>query len=496
MKPFANTATQLLEVFAVALLAGITVGHAEVKPGTFDLDAIHDPATLETRVIQDWKPAPKDPSIRQKVIEITVCEWWPGQKVRLPVTLNAPASGAPCRNVMVGNMGLAPKAALPAGAMLRLLKEKGVGVVLIGMSTVDAMEPVGKLHLGMKDQLLKTRDARFTPAWIWGMSDMRALTAAVAEADVFRPMKVLATGGSKRGVATAAAGIHDDRFTAILPVVAPPLGNPGGPYVAGTESAEVARANAEFLANLAAGKIANLPATAAAALIDRQERRGNERITLQQARDAGWTDAEVAAINDRAWDASRITSHLPALQKRGLEIFYNVGADDNVSPALLELGRRFPAFPIYIVPGGQHGGPKNAGFTRQVPSQPEVEDNLYAFAQHHFFGARPLIAAPKIQHHWDKATRRLSVTVTFPDGTEPQKNELWWSMNRHQPCTLAFEYDAWQSAPLHKTGAATFAGEISLQGNARTLDFVTTHTHVTNDLALTISSPMQRMEPK
>ncbi|MCB1092313.1 MAG: hypothetical protein KDL87_12330, partial [Verrucomicrobiae bacterium] len=161
---------------------------AEIVPATFDLDAIRDVGSLETKVLQDWKPAAKVKGIRQKLIEITVCEWWPGQKVRLPVTLCAPDPGkGPCENVIVANMGLAPKAALPGGAMLKLLNERGVGVVLIGMGTIDAMEPVGKLHLGMREQLLKTKDARYTPAWIWGMSDMRALTAAMAEPAVFQP---------------------------------------------------------------------------------------------------------------------------------------------------------------------------------------------------------------------------------------------------------------------------------------------------------------------
>src|SRR2546423_809877 len=83
----------------------------------------------------------------------------------------------------------------------------------------------------------------------------RALTAAVAEKDVFQPVKVIATGGSKRGVATAAAGIADDRFTAIMPVVAPILDSPGGPYVEGMKPAEITRANEQFLADLGAGKI-------------------------------------------------------------------------------------------------------------------------------------------------------------------------------------------------------------------------------------------------
>lgn len=480
----------------IALLLIVTSARAEVKPGTFDLAAIRDPATLETRVVQDWKPAPKDPSIRQKLVEITVCEWWPGQKVRLPVTFNAPASGGPCRNVIIGNMGLALKPALPSGAMLRLLKENGVGVVLIGMSTIEPMPPAGKLHLGMKEQVLQTKDARFTPAWIWGMSDMRALTAAVAEKEVFQPAKVLATGGSKRGVGAATAGIHDERFTAILPVVAPPLGNPGGAYVAGTDAPEITMANELFLADLAAGKFPSLPRTAHTALTDRQDRRVNERITWEQARAAGWSAAEITAMNDRAWDVCRTTSYLPALKKRGLEIFYNVGANDSVSPNLLGLGERFPEFPIYIVPGGQHGGPKDAGFTRQVPSQQEVEDNLFTFAQHHFFGARPMIAAPKVQTAWEAKSRTLHVTVTFPDGTEPQKNELSWSVNRHAPYTLAFEYDAWASAPLQRAGAGKFSGEIKLSPEAKTVELLSTHTHTAKNLPLSISSPLLRVETK
>ena len=87
----------------IALLAATTGTLAEVRPATYDLAAIRDASTLETRLVQDWQPASREPSIRQKLIEITVCEWWTGQKVRLPVTLNAPASGAPCRNVIIGS---------------------------------------------------------------------------------------------------------------------------------------------------------------------------------------------------------------------------------------------------------------------------------------------------------------------------------------------------------------------------------------------------------
>ncbi len=477
----------------VGLVGMLGTAQSAVIIGRYDLAAVRDPATLETRVIEDWKPLAKDPSIRQKLVEITICEWWPGQKVRLPVTFNAPVAGGPCKNLIIDNAGLAVKAANPSGAHLRLLKENGVGIVLIGMSTIDAMEPVGKLDVGMKEHLLRTKDLRYTPAWIWGMSDLRALTAALVERDAFQPQKVLATGGSKRGVAAAAAGIADDRFTAIMPVVAPIIDSPGGPYVEGTRAAEIVRANEQFLAGLRSGQNTSAPASAYDALVFREKARADERITLAEARAAGWSEEEIKAASSLAWEVCRTTNFLPALRKRGLEIFYNQGANDNVSPGLVELGKRFPRFPIYVVPGGQHGGSKEMGFMKQVGSLPEVQENLIAFAQHHFFNTRPLVATPSIRPRWDKATQRLQVTVTFPDHSQPQQNELWWSVDRHPDYTFAMEYDRWESVPLRQTSPGTWVGEVTLAMKLKSVEVVTTHQHTANGSTLTISSPLVQL---
>ena len=128
-----------------------------------------------------------------------------------------------------------------------------------------------------------------------------------------------------------------------------------------------------------------------------------------------------------------------------------------------------------------------------MASQPDVDENLYAFATHHFFGTRRLIAPPKVETKWDKAARRLTVRVTFPDGTEPQSNEVFWSVNRHPDYTMLMEFDAWSSAPLHKTGAASFEGETSIEGDVSTLDVITVHRHQEAGTTLTISSPELRL---
>ena len=480
----------------ILFLTGLLVAVVEARADRplFDLDAIRDARTLETTVIQDWKPSARDKGVLQKLIEVTICEWWVGQKVRIPITFNVPADRLPCTNVLVMNMGLGAKPAAATGGALKLLKEDGVGVVLVGMGTIDAMRPVGQLHLGMKRELLRTKDVRFTPAWIWGMSQMRGLTAAKAEPEHFRPFKVLATGGSKRGVATAVAGIHDDRFTAILPVVAPPLGNPGGPVVLGTEPPRITAANNKFFQDLTAGKL-GLPESTKAALDGRTGRREATRVTTAEAKAAGWSDAEIAALTDRSWDACRITDYLPQLRARGLEFFYNVGSNDSVSPALKELGNRFPDFPIYIVPGGQHGGPADAGFTRRVPSLKEVQNNFVAFAQYHFLRKSSLMSAPSIRHQWNANAKRLTVTTTFSKGESPGQNHLWWSVNRHEPFTLAFEYDEWQSVEMKPMGNGRFHGELVLEKNPKNLEFITVHSRTAQGETMTISSPLGRFVP-
>lgn len=469
---------------AVALF--VVSAHADITIGKFDMASIRDTSTLEAKVLMDWHPNPKDASIRQKLVEITVCEWWPGMKVRLPVTLLAPATGV-CTNVLIENTGLQPKPAAANGAKLRLLKEHGVGLVFIGMVPIDAMEPVGKLHLMMEEHFIQTKDTRYTPAWIWGISDMRALTAAMAEKDVFQPKKVIATGGSKRGVATAAAGIADDRFTAIMPVVAPVIESPGGPYVEGMMKPEITKMNDAFIAAMTdpVGK---------EKLLVRQKARSDERITVKMARDAGWSDVEMKTACNAAWEACRTTNYLDVLKQRGTEIFYNQGSNDNVSPGLVELGHRFPQLPVYIVPGGQHGGAKEAGFVKSVGGLPEVDENLYAFATHHFFGARRMVAPPKVTTQWDKAANRLSVKVVFPDGSEPQENTLWWSVNRHPDYSIQMEFDPWISTPMQKTGTATFTGETTVEGDVKTLDVITVHAQSENGSTLTVSSPEIRLE--
>ena len=476
---------KLIFALLCPVILALSLARADIAIGHYDMASVRDVSTLEPRVLEDWRPLAKDAALRSKLVEITVCEWWSGQKVRLPVAMLAPADKV-CTNVLIENMALAPKVPVPTGAKLRLLKEHGVGLIYIGMVPITDMEPVGQLHLQMEEHFIKTKEARYTPAWIWGLSDMRALTAAMAEKEVFQPKKVLTTGGSKRGVATAASCIADDRITAMMPVVAPIIDSPGGPYVEGTLDPAITKMNEEFLANMPSEVGRN-------AMIVRQKARSDERLTLESVKAAGWSEAEIKAASSLAWEVCRTTNYLDALAKRGVEIFYCEGSNDNVGPGLIELGKRFPQLPIYVMPGGQHGGAKEAGFTKSVASQADVDDNLYAFATHHFFGTRRGIQSPQMTVQRDKQTQHFSLSVTFPDGAEPQSNEVFWSVNRHPDYSMQMEFDEWKSAPMEKQAEATYKAEITIEGDVKTVDFISVHKHTEAGTTFTISSAELRV---
>ena len=216
----------------------------------------------------------------------------------------------------------------------------------------------------------------------------------------------------------------------------------------------------------------------------------DQAITLEVAQAAGWTDEEIQQMNDEAWNASRIATVLSEVKKRGLEFFYHVGTNDNVCPAMKIVGERYPDFPLYILPGGQHGGPKESGFTLQTPSQPEADQNLYAFAAHHFPGHRSLPLHPEIKLIQEGGAIRVS--VFHSGGIAPETNRVSWTVNRSLPCTYSAEYDEWESVALEAVGNGQFTALIPLSDEAGSIDVVSTHKHVENGIPFHFSSPYLR----
>jgi hypothetical protein len=238
------------------------------------------------------------------------------------------------------------------------------------------------------------------------------------------------------------------------------------------------------------------------AMLVRQKARSDERLTLESVKSAGWSDTEIKAASSLAWEVCRTTNYLDVLKKRGVDILYCQGSNDNVSPGLLKLGenKEFASLPVYIMPGGQHGGAKEAGFTKPAASQLDVDENLYAFAMRHFFGVHKKFPRPSPSVEWDKESHRFKVSVLLTDGTEPQSNEVFWSVNRHPDYSLQMEFDEWKSAPLQMLPASTAnhqricKGEIPFEGDWKTVDFITVHKHTEDGTTFTISSHVKRVQ--
>ena len=188
----------LLFVLLAAPLLGST-------PNPFGPAEARDVSTLGIRVVQDWTDQ-SNPPRRTKIVEITVAEWWSGATVRIPVVYVAPPE--PAKYVLLGNVGLKPPKKAPLNDQMRAFLPRSVGFVLVGIGPIEAMAPAEELNDEMNRRFLASKgDARYSPAWIWGMSYMRALTAALTEQAAFQPERVGVSGGSKRGVASAACGI-------------------------------------------------------------------------------------------------------------------------------------------------------------------------------------------------------------------------------------------------------------------------------------------------
>ena len=65
----------------------------ETADSIFDTKDILDESTLDRKILQDWHVDEVTGSTRQKLIEINVAQWWPGQDYRIPVRMIVPLKG-------------------------------------------------------------------------------------------------------------------------------------------------------------------------------------------------------------------------------------------------------------------------------------------------------------------------------------------------------------------------------------------------------------------
>jgi hypothetical protein len=396
--------------------------------------------------------------------------------------LVAPAEGGPFPFV-ISSIGLTPGRAVRPDELEQALLPRGVAFVRVGIGQIDQMEPAGVLADEMNALYLKTKNVRYTPPWFWGLTYMRAVTAALTEPTVYKAGKIGATGGSKRGLASAAAAAWDDRITVIVPMVAPvftePQYNPRHPEL----DEAFLRLAEQGKTELAVDEVSRLRAI----------RANTSRYWLDDDdySAAGWTPEDMTAAERRLGELHLARYNVARYDARSVDYFFQMGTNDKITPRLPEFFEQFPRFSCYVVPGGQHGT-DGVGNQRRTPTLAEVKANTLAVFSNHFFGDRPRMQTPTLTYI--RQAGRIQVEVVFDNGPPAKTGTLYWSFNRPPEGSLPYEHSPWESAPMKQTNERTWTGEVALGRDTKTIDLLSVHSDNVNNMPMTVSSRLVRLD--
>ena len=455
------------------------VAQTKVKP-LFNTEEILDESTLETKILEDWHPVG---ATRQKLIEINVVEWWPGQDYRIPVRLIVPLEGKakgfsitganPYETLVKDSESTAFQAKLLAG---------GVGIVKTHVKAFRQIPGKQGLDQKMMRMFMKDMNPRYTTLWIWSMNLMRATTAAYAETDYFEKGKVAGSGSSKNGISPAVALINDERFTATCSNIAFAYYSP------------TRRADKEVLAKVDAANKAFFESVKAGDIdLDQERAKIYQRVMVgsKSSKDmrAGRSVDEMQTFADRLWSSVCVAENWDRLMERGVDVLFQPGTNDYVAYDILWGAQNHPQVPVYYQPSGGHYHTPHVATAKD-------EQNRDAFLWKHFFGGEPLLSPPTSNHKVDKD--KLRVRVSFNEGPQPTSGRIWWMYDRAPAGSAPFLHvripeDQWTDMKRDpKTGSWT--ATIPLKEGASRIDFFSNHGHIANGYQQYHSSPYTRVE--
>ena len=440
------------------------------------MDAMRDPATLEIKVLQDWRTV-KGPNIatRQKLITINVGEIWPGQDYRLPVRMVVPVNGKARGFHLTG--GNSPRnlerETRPRGVNLELLKG-GVGLV---MTVVQEPGSYGKVDLGgeAEARFAKSLNPRYKiQYWAWPATLMRAITAAYAETKHFGKGNIAVTGGSKNGASPSMAIIHDERMTAVHATVSPIWDSPLRlcDRKAWDQHLDVGGQQRGFSGGHFGPNF-------------------NHRVL-----NAGHTWKELQGFARNISDQVFISRNLKALRSRDVEMLFHPGTHDMVAYDMAWGGAHHPSIPVYLGANSGHG-------KKGHPKIERDQQNKTAFLLRHFFPdevTEPLLTPPAME---TKITEDvLKVTVRFPPNSGEKSGRIWWMDDRGPDGSPRYLKEL---IPDQNTKEMTrdadrgvWTVEIQLDSKASRTDLFSNHrkviTYRGNSYPTFISSPYTRLE--
>lgn len=473
----------------ISLVTGQLAENADVPQGAlFSTSEIRDSSTLEVEVLQDWHVDTVAGTTRQKLVEITVAEWWPGCDFRVPVRLITPLTGKATGFHITSDYTCE---ALMADAALDDLDSQliagGVGVVLTVVQPLPLMPDGQALEQGMFARLLQSHDPRYTPYWIWATTLMRAATAAYAETDHFEPGKIASSGRSKNGAAPVTALINDDRFTAVCATIAPIYASP---FRLCEQDAveEVEAANKRFSDAVEQGIIrpTEHPAEWYVACAGYGAQKELHQLTLT----AGWTQDNIVRLTERLLDNICVAGHWESLKARDVDVLFQPATHDWVAFDILWGAQHYPQIPVYYK--------ANYGHDRTPHPAAEKDDrNCEALFLKHFFGEQEQLLQPA-DSEYEIVNGRLWVRVAFPHGPQPESGRIWWLYDREPGGSAGYLWkripdDHWQDMTLDKA-TGTWTAEIPLEPGASSIEFFSNHGLEVKGCQTYLSSPYTRVQ--
>ncbi|MXZ11894.1 MAG: hypothetical protein F4Y79_20940 [Gemmatimonadetes bacterium] len=452
----------------------------------FNIEEILDESTLDIKTLKDWHVDEVTGSTRQKLIEINVAEWWPGQDYRIPVRLIVPLEGKAKGFSVTGANPYETlmKDSRPTDFQAKLLAG-GVGIVKTHVKALRQIPGKQGLEQKMGQLFLKDLNPRYTTVWIWSMTLMRAVTAAYAETDHFEKGKVAGSGSSKNGISPATALINDERFTATCSDRAFAYYSPTRRFDK-EEMDNVRAANKAFFEAVKAGDI------------DLDQKRakwyqgvmvGSKRSLHELALKAGRSWDEIHHLADCILSRLCVTENWDRLKERGVDILFQPGTHDYVAFDVPWGAQNHPQLPVYYEPSGGHSQTPHVATAKD-------EQNRNAFLWHHFFGGEPLLQPPKSNYKISKD--KLSVSVRFNEGPQPINGRIWWIYDRAPAGSAPFLHeqipaDQWMDMERDaKTGAWT--ATIPLKDGFSQIDFFSNHGREVNGYKQYISSPYTQVK--
>ena len=258
----------------------------------------------------------------------------------------------------------------------------------------------------------------------------------------------------------------------MAPVVAPPHVPPAGLFAWPPRSSRAREANERFLAEIRDGS-SPLPADVREAILAFEARGARYKLSLEDLREAGFSDDDIRLAAERIDGLYLLSENTPAAHRPGLDILYVNGTNDNVTPGVLATSRIYPAWPVLLLPGGQHGS-AGFGFERRTPTAPETQATVQAFFERHFFGAPALPARPSLLA--SQSGDQLHVLLEFSrSDPAPPSGSIHWSFDRPPPRTWDYQYSKWESADLERVSERGWQGAIPIPPGARRIDLVSLH---------------------